>query len=227
MLFRSATLSDVNKELVDCYNQVKADPNEISVLLDKHTKKHSVKYYYRMRKKYNKLDADIEKSALFIYLNKSCFNGIWRVNKKGEFNVPWGRKEKPAIPSKEELIEISKRLRRAKILHRNYQKVLRYAKKDDLIYFDPPYPKINGNGFTKYTKDGFTDQDHEELVGVARALDQKGCYVMISNADIPRIRKFYRDGFYFYDIEVTHFIRADGVRKKVKEVIITNYCVEE
>jgi len=177
-----------------------------------------------MRKKYNTSKPSIARAALFIYLNKTCFNGIWRVNKKGKFNVPYGYREPPSLPSKEDLLCLSEALSEAKIFHEDYKNAVKNAKRGDFIYFDPPYPPLNGTSyFTHYTKDGFNKRDHKELADLANVLNKRGCYVMISNADVPYIRKLYESTFNIYELEVRRWIRADGNRYMVGEVIITNY----
>lgn len=221
-----ATLSDNNKDLIDCYKAVKKHPELVLSYLQHHLSNTCEEYYYNMRKKYNNSKASIAKAALFIYLNKTCFNGIWRVNKKGEFNVPYGYREPPSLLSRNNLLDISKALSKATISHKDYKQILRHAKEGDFVYFDPPYPPLNGTSyFTHYTKEGFDKKDHAELASVANMLNERGCYVMISNADMPYIRFLYESIFNIYEIEIMRLIRADGKRYKVREIAITNYEV--
>jgi DNA adenine methylase len=224
---QKAILSDINKELVECYKAVQRNPILISKYLSKHRGKTSERYYYEMRNRYNNSKPSLYKAALFIYLNKTCFNGIWRVNKKGEFNVPYGKQQHPSIPSKEELLRISEALARAEIIHSNYKDIIDKVQEADFVYLDPPYPPLsNTSNFTQYTSDGFTEKDHEELALFAKELTQKGCYVLISNSDTGYIRSLYQTDFNIFELEVTRLIRADGHRYKVKEIAITNYEVE-
>lgn len=219
-----AILSDNNKDLIECYETVQKRPDAISTYLKQYLSNTCEGYYYKMRKKYNASKHSIARAALFIYLNKTCFNGIWRVNKKGEFNVPYGFKEPPALPSKEELRNVSLCLSNAELIHGDYKEVVKSAKIDDFIYFDPPYLPLNGTSFfTHYTKERFNREDHAELARIAKELTKKGCLVMISNADVPYIKSLYKDSFNVYDLEVTRWIRTDGKRYKVGELIITNY----
>ena len=221
---QKAYLSDSNKDLIECYNTIKNDPELISEHLKQHLENNCEEYYYKMRDEYNSPKPSIIKAALFIYLNKSCFNGIWRVNKKGHFNVPYGYKEPPPLPSNEDLLKISKALSNAKLVHKDYKDAVISASKGDFVYFDPPYPPLNGTSyFTHYTKERFNREDHAELALIAKELTKKGCHVMISNADIPYIKSLYKDSFNVYDLEVTRWIRTDGKRYKVGELIITNY----
>lgn len=221
----NATLSDNNKDLIECYKAVQKNPELIVKHLQQYLLNNCKNYYYKMRDKYNNSNPSIAKAALFIYLNKTCFNGIWRVNKKGEFNVPYGYRE-PLLPSKDNLLNPSTALSKARIIHEDYKKVVEYARKGDFIYFDPPYPPLNGTSyFTHYTKEGFNREDHSELASVAKMLNKEGCHIMISNADIQFIRSLYKEVFNLYDLEVTRWISANGKRHKVQELIITNYEV--
>ncbi len=221
-----ATLSDNNKDLIECYKAVKKRPELIARYLKQHLLNNCEDHYYKMRNKYNCSNPSIARAALFIYLNKTCFNGIWRVNKKGSFNVPYGYIESPALPSKEDLLKLSNALSKTKIIHKDYKYIVKYAEKGDFVYFDPPYPPLNGTSyFTHYTKEGFDKRNHSELASVAKILNKKGCYIMVSNADIPYIRSLYKDIFNLYELEVTRLIRSDGKRYKVQELVITNYEV--
>ena len=224
---QKAILSDNNKDLIESYRAIRKNLTLIYKYLSEHRGKTSEHYYYEMRNKYNNSKPSIYRAALFIYLNKTCFNGIWRVNKRGEFNVPYGKQEHPSIPSKEELIRISEALASVAIIHRNYKDIIGEVQKADFVYLDPPYPPLsNTSNFTQYTSDGFTKKDHEELALFAKELTQKGCYVLISNSDTGYIRSLYQGNFNIFELEVTRLIRADGHRYKVREIAITNYEVE-
>ena len=217
-------LSDKNRDLIECYKAIKKSPEIVSRHLQKHLKKTSEEYYYEMRKKYNNISYSISKAALFIYLNKTCFNGIWRVNSRGQFNVPYGHKEHPSLPTEKELLNVSRALSKAGLLCLDYKDAVKFAKENDFVYFDPPYPPLNGTSFfTHYTKERFTKEDHYELAQIAKELTEKGCYVLISNSDTKYIRSLYKEGFSISELEVTRWIRADGKRYKVKEIAITNY----
>lgn len=221
-----ATISDNNKDLIDCYKAIRKNPELIARYLKKHLSDNCKEYYYEIRNKYNSSNPSITKAARFIYLNKTCFNGIWRVNKEGFFNVPYGHKEPPSLPTKDELLNLSNALSEVKIIHNNYKQAVIDAKEGDFIYFDPPYPPLNGTSyFTHYTKEGFGKKNHAELASVAKMLNKRGCYIMISNADVPFIRSLYEDDFKIHELEVVRLIRADGKRYKVRELIITNYNI--
>lgn len=219
-----AVLSDSNKDLIECYRAIQKNPPLVSKYLEQHSSNNCKDYYYKMRCKYNSSKSTIAKAALFIYLNKTCFNGIWRVNKKGEFNVPYGFKEPPALPSKNDLQKVSLALSTVKLINSDYKKAVDSVKKGDFIYFDPPYIPINStSNFTHYTIDRFSKQDHAELAILAKKLTLKECYVLISNSDDPYIRSLYENDFNIFELEVTRWIRADGKRYKAKEIVITNW----
>jgi len=219
-----AILSDNNRDLIECYKAIKKEPIFISNYLESMYDKIDKEYYYQMRKRYNNIDYSIEKAALFIFLNKTCFHGIWRVNKKGMFNVPYGNVKRLSLPMKNDIISISNALSNAELLHCDYKKALFKVREGDLIYFDPPYLPLNGTSyFTHYTKEGFNESNHIELANIARKLSDKGCFIMISNADLPKIRDLYKKDFNISEIDVTRMIRSDGKRYKVRELIITNY----
>lgn len=217
-------MSDVNEGLIECYKAVQRNPILVSRYLKQHLHKTGEEYYYNMRDKYNRAKHSISKAALFIYLNKTCFNGIWRVNKKGEFNVPYGKQEHPSLPTKKALIRISEALSHAEIVHCNYKDIIHWVQKGDFVYLDPPYPPLNStSNFTHYTAEDFTKEDHKELALFSRKLTEKGCHVLISNSDTEYIRSLFQDDFYIFELEVTRLISADGHRYKVKEIAITNY----
>lgn len=221
---RRAKLSDINKDLIECYQALKQRPDLVSRYLHQHLTKTCEAYYYQMRHKYNYSKPSIYRAALFIYLNKTCFNGIWRVNKKGEFNVPYGHQDHPALPSKEELLKVSIALANAELEQKDYKDVIAEVKKGDFVYLDPPYPPLNNtSNFTHYTKEGFTKEDHKEVVLFAKELANKGCYVLVSNSDTEYIRSLYENDFNIFELEVMRLIRADGKRYKVKEIAVTNY----
>jgi len=219
-----AILSDLNKDLIECYKAIKENPELISKYLSQHNRKNSENYYKEMRIKYNSSKYSISKAALFIYLNKTCFNGIWRVNSKGKFNVPYGHKEPPSLPKKAHLIDVADVLSNVELYYSDYKAAVKNAEEGDFIYLDPPYPPLNKTSkFAHYTKERFTKENHEEVAKVSKELSKSGCLVMISNSNIDFIRSLYKDDFNIYELELWRWIRADGKRYKIKEVLITNY----
>jgi len=219
-------LSDKNKDLIECYIAIQQNPDLVSRYLDQHRKETCKEYYYEMRRKYNNSKPSIFRAALFIYLNKTCFNGIWRVNKKGKFNVPYGFKTPPSLPSKKELLRASLALANAELAHKDYKDAVSNVEPGDFIYLDPPYPPLDGtSNFTHYTQERFTVKDHAELALIAKELSKRGCYVLASNSDTHYIRSLYKDDFHIFELEVIRWIRTDGKRYKVNEIAITNYDV--
>jgi DNA adenine methylase len=219
-----AILSDQNEHLINCYKMISKDPMKIYNLLSTYIKNNSRNYYYIVRNDFNKKINEIsfDQAARFIYLNRTCYNGIFRVNKNGFFNVPFG-KEKPNFLNLNELILLSKQLRKSKLYSFSYENIVSKAKRGDFVYLDPPYPPLNGTSyFTHYTKERFLEEDQKKLFIFAEFLRKKGCYVLISNADTNIIRNFYSD-WYINEINVTRFITCKSRRYKVKELFITNY----
>jgi DNA adenine methylase len=220
-----AYLSDSNSALVDCYKHVKKFPEKISKKLQEYGKKTSEDYYYEVRDLYNNSRPSVEQSARFIYLNKSNFNGIFRVNEKGEYNVPYGHKKSLAIPSLDEFKEISKLLKSATIKNHTFEQIKnnKTLKSNDFIYLDPPYPPLTPTSyFTHYTAERFSWEDQEKAADLANVLSSKGCFIMISNSDVSKIRTLYKD-WNLFKLPVVRWVAANGKRHKVNELVITNY----
>jgi DNA adenine methylase len=219
-----AVLSDANAYLISCYQHVRDNWFVVNQSLKRHARLTSKSHYYKTRTLYNNSTSHSAlQAARFIYLNKTCFNGIFRVNTKGEFNVPYGWKEPPALPDAEVLERASKALKHAHLVSGEYDEVLKQAKAGDFVYLDPPYPPLNGTAyFTHYTMNRFTQSDQEKLSSVVRHLDELGCRVLMTSADIPLIRRLYR-GFNIRSLHVTRFVTCKAVRHTVREVVITNY----
>lgn len=222
---KSAVLSDANEHLIRCYEYVRDQPHLVSRYLRLHAIKDSKAHYYRVRAKYNVSQFSAAQAARFIYLNKACFNGIFRVNNKGEFNVPYGRKDSPAIPDDKQLTAIAAMLAKASLRAASFEKALENSSRDDFIYLDPPYPPLNGTAyFTHYTSDRFSESDQRDLAERVHELDKRGCRIMISNADTPLIRNLYRR-YQLVSLPVIRYLTCKKVRHKVKELVITNYAV--
>jgi DNA adenine methylase len=217
-------ISDVNKELINAFLVIKNNVEELIKLLKEYKKKHNKKTYYEIRAQDPKLLSVVSRAGRFIYLNKTCFNGLYRVNSKGQFNVPIGSYKNPAICPEKDLRESSKLLKNVKIKAMSFERVLAHAKKGDFIYFDPPYyPLKKGRSFTTYTKDNFLEQEQKKLADVFKKLTQKSCKVMLSNSDTEFIKSLYKP----YKI---NFVRARRMincnsfgRGKINELVITNY----
>jgi DNA adenine methylase len=220
-----AILGDSNKDLIQCYKVVRDNVKELIELLKFHKKNHSKQYYEKIKKEYNaKTLTNIERAAAFIYLNKTCFNGLYRVNSKGEFNVPFGRYKNPQIFDEENLLEASRLLKKAQLYDGDFSIILNYARKGDFIYFDPPYyPVSKTSNFTSYTPEKFLEEEQRRLAECFRELDKRGCKIMLSNSDTPFIRNLYKN----YRIEkviANRFISCVGKKRgPITEVVILNY----
>jgi DNA adenine methylase len=138
-------LADSNSDLINCYQVVKDNPSDLSYEIESHRIRHSENYCYQIREQYNQGGDNVEQAGRFIYLNKACFNGIYRVNKEGKFNVPYGNKVTPSLPNSQKLDLVSKSLQKAKIVCGSFERTvdIQGIKPNDFIYFDPPYPPIN------------------------------------------------------------------------------------
>ncbi len=227
LLPEKAFLSDLNLELVTTYNIIKNDVEKLIKLLKKHP--HNKEYFLKIRaQKVEKL-SPLQIASRFIYLNRACFNGMYRVNSKGEFNVPFGYSENPLICDEENLLKISKALKNVEIKHQDYKQVLKKARKGDFIYFDPPYHPVSKTAaFTSYTANGFSEKDQIELRDIFVELSSRGCFVMLSNSDAPFINKIYseieKNGIRISKVEAGRAINSKGNgRGKIKEVLVTNY----
>jgi DNA adenine methylase len=220
-----AILSDANEHLINCYEYIKKCPDLIAYYLQEHKRKDSKRYYYEVRNNYNRLSFSAAQAARFIYLNRTCFNGIFRVNLKGQFNVPYGWKENPIIPDKVWLRKASLALKNTILKSQPFDKALNRVDADEFIYLDPPYPPLNTtSNFTRYTKDKFSMEEHKLLAEKIYELDSKGCLIMISNADIPGIHKLFKR-FHVTSLPVTRYITCKAIKHKVRELVITNYKI--
>ncbi|VVB83893.1 D12 class N6 adenine-specific DNA methyltransferase [uncultured archaeon] len=220
-------LSDINKELVTTYKVVKNDINNLINLLKQYKEKHNKEFYYKIRsQEVNKL-SELQIATRFIYLNKTCFNGLYRVNSKGQFNVPIGDYKNPTICQEEDLREISKLLQKDDISVKQFYDAVKKAKKGDFIYFDPPYYPLNRSSFTKYTKEQFLEKEQEKLAEVFKDLDKRGCKVMLSNSDTEFIKNLYR-GYYISVVKATRMINCNATKRgKINEIVITNYLIQK
>jgi len=224
----SACLGDMNRALIDTYCAVREDVEGVIERLKEYKAKHwKGSYYYEMREGWNEhrwRSDEVGAAAAFIYLNKTCFNGVWRVNRSGEFNVPKGDYEDPPIVNPDNLRLAAKALKNARLLCNEYDATTAHAKKGDFVYFDPPYdPVSKTSNFTAYTKDAFGKEQQKKLAEHARALRAKGVQVMLSNNDTPFVRELYAD-FCIDNVKCGRAINSKGAKRgKVDEVIITSY----
>jgi DNA adenine methylase len=219
-------LSDTNEELINCFAVVRDKPSELIEVLLNHRKRHSKQYYYEVRDLESERLDSVSRAARMIYLNKTCFNGLYRVNSKGEFNVPFGDYKNPSIFDRNTLYRASQMLQDADLRVMTFDKVLDFAGKDDFVYFDPPYiPLSKTSSFTRYSKSEFSIKDQSQLSEVFRALDSMGCFVMLSNSDHSLTRELYRD--YDKNIVVVRAKRkinsVGSKRGAINEIVVTNY----
>lgn len=220
---RWAVLSDANLRLVRTYRAVRDQVDGVIALLREHTRHHSKDHYYETRaRKVDELD-EAEAAAWFIYLNKTAFNGLYRVNRKGGFNVPIGRYDNPRICDEPALRLASWALQGAEIHHEDFRTVAERADAGDIVYFDPPYvPLSTSANFTSYTRDGFTMDDQSGLRDVAAELKMRDVQVMLSNSDTPEVRELYRQGFDLKPVLCGRAINCKGGKRgRVGELVIT------
>ena len=222
-----AVLGDDNQDLIATYRAIASDVDAVIRRLELHRRHHDDAHYYEVRARWNDREVSWstpERAAAFIYLNKTCFNGLWRVNKAGEHNVPKGDYRNPSIYDADELRDASAHLRGASIDVGDYKLTTSTAQAGDFVYFDPPYdPASKTSNFTAYTKDSFGKKEQAELADYARVLRHGGTYVMLSNNDTPYVRELYHD-FYIDTIQVGRAINSKGDKRgKVAEVVITSY----
>lgn len=219
----SAVLTDINPELVNAYRCVRDNVDELIVLLEAHHRRHCKQHYYEVRQLKNL--TPLEKAARFIYLNKTCFNGLYRENSKGEFNVPIGKYKNPKICNQSLLISVSAALQKAQIEIRHFDYILECAtNSDDFVYFDPPYHPISPtSNFTAYSRYSFSERDQRRLKDVFTELARRGVKVLLSNSDCQFIRELYRE-FNIYSISATRLINSNASKRgRISEVLITSY----
>lgn len=221
-----AYISDINEELINLYSVVRDNVYELIKDLSKHEV--SKEYFLEIRnidrtEQYTEL-SDVERASRFIYLNRTCFNGMYRVNSQGQFNVPFGHYKNPRIIDENNLLNCSELLKKTEIKCADFSEILTKVKKGDLVYFDPPYVPLNEtSSFTSYTKDGFDINMQFKLRDVCDELDNKGVKFMLSNSDTKLVNELYVN----YEIKKVFASRqinanADG-RGKITEVLVRNY----
>lgn len=221
-------LADINEELINTYKVVKEDVERLLIELKQHSEYHKSKgkpYYLTIRATDPTTLPDLERAARFIYLNRTCFNGLYRVNSKGGFNVPMGDYTNPDIIQEDRLRKVSKLLENVTLKVMSFEKIVPLAKKGDFIYLDPPYYPLKKASFTTYTKDKFLEEEQILLRDVCLQLHKKGCLVMKSNSDTDFIKELYSGKeFTIHTVKASRMInsKAEG-RGKIKEIVITNY----
>lgn len=222
----NAYISDMNEELINLYQVVRDNVYELINDLQKHdiSKEYFMEIRNIDRTEEYKNWSNVKKASRFIYLNRTCFNGMYRVNSKGEFNVPFGHYKNPRILDENNLINCSNLLQKTEIKHADFSEILKAVKKGDFAYFDPPYvPLSETSSFTSYTKDGFDMDMQFKLRDVCDELDSMGVKFLLSNSDTKLVNELYEN----YNIKKVFASRqinanADG-RGKITEVLVRNY----
>ena len=225
-----AVINDFNNELINCYQQIKKYPQKLIELLAKHQENNSKEYYLELRSadRDNRIDkmTNVERAARIMYMLRVDFNGLYRVNSKNQFNVPYGRYKNPKIVDSDLILSISQYLNsnNIKILTGDFEKAVQDVVAGDFVYFDPPYiPLSETSAFTSYTHEGFTYEDQVRLRDCFKKLDEKGAFVMLSNSSSPLVEELYKD-FNIHKVEAN---RTNGAktssRGKISEIIVTNY----
>jgi DNA adenine methylase len=218
--FERAVVSDANEELAITYVALANLTDKVVRALKKHV--YDETHYYSVRAQDPlKLEMSV-RAARLIYLNKTCFNGLWRVNRKGQFNVPFGRYTNPTICDEENLRAVSLALRRVTVASLDFEKTVLPAKRGDAVYFDPPYVPVSETAnFTAYTAGGFGPDDQARLRDVAKRLDERGVHVLLSNADTPLVRELYK-GFRIESVQAPRRVNSKGGKRgNVGELLIS------
>lgn len=227
---KKAVINDVNEQLINVYRQLKADPRAVIKAVKAIDEQVCNKeFYLLMRQKYNekiqKKELDAECAGMMIWINKHCFNGLYRVNNKGLFNVPYNNKELGKSIDEANLMSIGYYLKESDVDIRceDFEKACENVVANDFVYFDSPYiPVSETASFTDYTKDGFSYDDHVRLAELFKRLDAKGAKVMLSNHNVDLVYELY-DGYNIEAVDVKRMINSDASKRTGKEVIIRNY----
>ena len=219
-----AILSDNNEALIRCYEAVRDDVEGLIRSLRQHKARHGKDHYYKVRGRSTNRLKGLQRAARLIYLNKTCFNGLYRVNARGEFNVPMGSYSNPAILREESLRRASAALQGVRFSARDFGDCLRDARKGTFVYVDPPYHPVSRTAyFTGYTEGGFGEEEQRRLSRLFADLHRKGCLVMLSNSDTPLIRRLYR-GFRIRRVTARRAINSNSSRRgAISELVVMNY----
>jgi DNA adenine methylase len=223
---QKAVLSDCNAELINLYTVVRDNVEELIQNLGKH--RFTESYFYKVRAQDRSADywvrSPLERASRFLFLNKTCFNGLYRVNSRGEFNVPYGDYDQPNLGDPINLRRCSEVLKSVELCVGSFQDVGTIAKGGDFVYFDPPYvPLSTTSSFTSYTKEGFGPKEQEQLVTLCQDLDRNGVLFLLSNSDSEITRALYK-GFELRSVMAARAINSRGAgRGKISELLVSNY----
>ncbi len=223
-LSKNTHLADINPNLMDAYIGVRDEVESVIEQLLKHKQKHCEKYFYKVRTQRPRKLAN--RAARIIYLNRTCFNGLYRENSKGQFNAPLGRYKNPRICDADNLRACAQALKATRLAVKSFEASVRLAKPGDLVYFDPPYAPVSKTAdFTAYAKGGFSAVDQAKLAEVFAALAARGVHAMLSNSLTNMTANLYKD-FHIYRVYATRRINSKADRRgKVPEVLVTSFAV--
>ena len=231
---KKAIINDFNKELINIYKIVKTTPHELILLLEEHARLNSEEYFYEIRALdrsplYEQLSS-VEKAARIIYLNKTCYNGLFRVNQSGQFNSPYGKYKNPSIVNMPVILAMSKYFNENNIhiTDGDYKAALKNLKKGTFVYFDPPYmPISSSSSFTGYTENGFNEQKQIELKNECDKLNSKGIKFLLSNSDHPFLRELYKD-YEITTVSAKRSINSNASKRgEINEILVRNYKKDE
>lgn len=230
LLPERAIINDINKALINTYRQI-CNESEAFIdavnRLDREMWEDGKEYYYSLRERYNdklmREEFDIELAALFVFINKHCFNGLYRVNGKGLFNVPYNKSRNQSI-DEASIRATSEYLKNIIIMDGDFQNACEEAKEHDFVFIDSPYAPLNPTSFESYTKEGFDIESHKRLADLYDELTARGCYCMLTNHNTDLINELYSNKGYRMDVvHVKRFINSDASKRVGEEIIICNY----
>ena len=230
LLPTNALINDINKALINAYRQICNAPEAFLAAvkqLDEAMWEDGKKYYYSLREHYNdklmKAEYDVELAALFVFINKHCFNGLYRVNGKGLFNVPYNNSRRTSV-DESIIMEVSRYLQGITIMDGNFEEACEGAGQGDFVFIDSPYAPLNPTSFESYTKEGFDIESHRRLSNLFEKLTNRGCYCMLTNHNTELINELYSGKGYRRDVvSVKRMINSDASKRVGEEIIICNY----
>ena len=230
LLPENAVINDINRALINAYQMICDHPQEFLQeinRLDAEMWEDGKEYYYSLREHYNdklmKDEFDVELAALFVFINKHCFNGLYRVNGKGLFNVPYNNSRRSSV-DEQSIMEISEYLRNVTIISGDFEAACEGASTGDFVFIDSPYAPLNPTSFESYTKEGFDIESHRRLANLFDELTARGCYCMLTNHNTELINELYGNKGYTIDVvSVKRMINSDASNRVGEEVIICNY----
>jgi DNA adenine methylase len=218
-----SVLGDINKELINCYQCIKDSHREVFRELLKWQPLINREKYAQARATYNSTKSKFKKAALFLFLNRTSFNGIYRVNRNGDYNVPFGGINNPKLPTLGELEYFSERLSSVQLFQGDFEETIERCGRNSFVYFDPPYQSVSKTAFfVHYSADRFSYDDHFRLSKCFRQLDRKGCRLLLTCSDTPDMHALYR-GLKITKLQNTRYVAAKGRRYKVSDLLIMNY----